>query len=51
MTPNIASPIFNTLVAAFFVIAVLGVGLLLYAANTLKKSEPEADVQTPAEAE
>ena len=39
MTPNIASPIFNTLVLAFFVVVALGVALGAYAAVQLKKLE------------
>ncbi len=39
MTPNIASPIFNTLTLAFFVVVVLGVALGAYAATILKKTE------------
>lgn len=39
MTPNIASPIFNTLLAAFFVVVVFGVAIGAYAASALKKLE------------
>lgn len=39
MTPNIASPIFNLLVLAFFVVCILGVALGAYAATQLKKME------------
>lgn len=39
MTPNIASPIFNTLLAAFFVLVVLGAAIGAYAASVLKKRE------------
>ncbi len=39
MTANIASPIFNTLVFAFFVVVALGVALGAYAAVQLKKME------------
>ena len=39
MTANIASPIFNTLVLAFFVVIALGVALGAYAAVQLKKLE------------
>lgn len=39
MTPNIASPIFNTLVLAFFVVIALGVAIGAYAATQLKKLE------------
>lgn len=39
MTPNIASPIFNTLVLAFFVVIALGVALGAYAATQMKKLE------------
>ncbi len=41
MTPNIAAALFNTFVAVFFMIAAVGVGLLAYAAITLKKNEGE----------
>lgn len=43
MTPNIASPIFNTLLAAFFVVVALGVALGAYAAGVLKKGERNSD--------
>lgn len=39
MTPNIASPIFNLLVLAFFAVIAIGAGLLAYAATVLKKQE------------
>lgn len=39
MTPNIASPIFNTLVLAFFVVVAIGVALGAYAATQMKKLE------------
>jgi len=39
MTPNIASPIFNTLVLAFFVVVALGVALGAYAAVQMKRLE------------
>lgn len=39
MTPNIASPIFNTLVAAFFVVVAAAVALGAYAATQMKKLE------------
>lgn len=39
MTPNIASPIFNVLVLAFFVVIALGVALGAYAATQMKKLE------------
>jgi hypothetical protein len=42
MTPNIASPIFNTLVAAFFVVIALGVALGAYAATQMKKMEEKS---------
>lgn len=48
MTPNIASPIFNTLLTAFFVVIVLGVGLGAYAANELKKAEKRCQEAEPA---
>ncbi|MBE0475984.1 MAG: hypothetical protein IBX62_02670 [Coriobacteriia bacterium] len=41
MTTNIASPLFNTLVAAFFVVVALGVALAAYAASQLKKAEQD----------
>lgn len=39
MTPNIASPIFNVLVLAFFVVVALGVAIGAYAAVQMKKLE------------
>ena len=39
MTPNIASPLFNTLAFAFFAVVVLGAALGAYAAVLLKKIE------------
>ncbi len=39
MTPNIASPIFNTLALAFFVVVALGVVIGAYAATQMKKLE------------
>jgi len=39
MTPNIASPIFYTLVLAFFVVVALGVALGAYAATHMKRLE------------
>ncbi len=39
MTPNIASPIFNTLTLAFFVVILIGVVLGAYAATVLRKRE------------
>jgi hypothetical protein len=42
MTPNIASPIFNTLVFAFFVVVALGAALGAYAAVQMKKLEQKA---------
>lgn len=39
MTPNIASPIFNVLVVAFFVVTAIGIGVGIYAASALKKAE------------
>ena len=54
MTPNIASPLFNTLLAAFFVVVVLGAALGAYAANQLKRFEKDevggADTTDTAEA-
>ena len=46
MTPNIAGAIFNVLVAAFFLVVIVGVALGAYAASALKKNEvsaPKAD--------
>ncbi|MHB9004172.1 MAG: hypothetical protein ACYC6C_08915 [Coriobacteriia bacterium] len=42
MTPNIASPIFNFLVAAFFASIALAVALGAYAATQMKKLEEKA---------
>lgn len=42
MTPNIASPIFNTLVLAFFVVIAIGVALGAYAAMQMKKLEDKS---------
>ncbi|MDO8987792.1 MAG: hypothetical protein Q8K89_06550 [Actinomycetota bacterium] len=42
MTPNIASPIFNTLVLAFFVVIAIGVALGAYAATQMKKLEDKS---------
>ncbi len=39
MTPNIAGAVFNVLLAAFFIVVVLGVALGIYAAKQLKKAE------------
>lgn len=39
MTPNIASPLFNVLVLAFFVVVALGAALGAYAAIQMKKLE------------
>ncbi len=39
MTPNIASPIFNTLVLAFFVVIAIAVAMGAYAATQMKKLE------------
>lgn len=41
MTMNIAATVWNMLVWAFCVVAVLGVGIGTYAAVSLKKSEVE----------
>lgn len=43
MTFNIASPIFNTLVFAFFIVVLLGAALGAYAAVHLKKMETKKD--------
>lgn len=42
MTPNIASPIFNVLVLAFFVVIAIGVALGAYAATQMKKLEEKS---------
>ncbi len=39
MTPNIAGPVFNTLLTAFFLVILLGMALGAYAANELRKSQ------------
>ncbi len=39
MTANIASPLFNVLVLAFFVVVALGAALGAYAAIQMKKLE------------
>lgn len=41
MTPNIAAPIFNTLLLAFAVVLALGIALGIYAAKSLKKLEKQ----------
>lgn len=41
MTPNIASPLFNTLLTAFFIVVLIGVGIGAYAATQLKKMEKD----------
>lgn len=41
MTPNIASPLFNTLLTAFFIVVIIGVAVGAYAAAQLKKIEKE----------
>jgi hypothetical protein len=43
MTPNIASPIFNVLVAAFFIVIALGVAIGAYAATQMKKMEERSE--------
>jgi hypothetical protein len=48
MTPNIASPVFNTLVAAFFVVILLGMALGAYAAMQLGKAQKAAQAGTGA---
>ncbi len=47
MTPNVASPIFNTLLTAFFVVLVLAAALGAYAAVSLKKLEKKNDQPEP----
>lgn len=47
MTPNIASPIFNTLVAAFFIVILLGMALGAYAAMQLGKAQKAAAAAAP----
>jgi hypothetical protein len=39
MTPNIASPIFNTLLTAFFLVILMGVALGTYAAIQLARAQ------------
>ena len=41
MTSNVASTVFNLLVLAFFVVAVLGVALGTYAAVSLKRRDSD----------
>ena len=43
MTPNIASPVYNTLVTAFFVVILLGMALGAYAARQLGKAQKAAE--------
>ncbi len=43
MTPNIASPVFNTLLFAFFVVILIGMALGAYAANQLRKQQKLVD--------
>lgn len=45
MTPNIASPVFNFLVTAFFIVLVLAAALGAYAAVSLKKLEKKSQQQ------
>lgn len=42
LTPNIASPLFNTLLVAFLVVVALGAWLGAYAAKQLKKMEDQS---------
>jgi len=39
MTANWASAVVNVLILAYFVVVAIGIGLGIYAANTLKKRE------------
>lgn len=39
MTSNWAAAVVNVLIAAFFIVVALGVGLSAYAASALKKAE------------
>jgi hypothetical protein len=50
MTPNIASPVFNTLVLAFFVVILLGIALAAFAATQLKKAQKRAEACAPTPA-
>jgi hypothetical protein len=43
MTANWAASVVNTLVLAFFVTALIGIGFLVYAAKQLKKAETKKD--------
>ncbi len=45
MTSNIAATVFNLLVVAFFVIAVIGVAIGTYAAVSLKRQDSRGDNQ------
>ena len=49
MTSNIASPVFNTVVAALFVVVVLGIALGAYAATELRKAQERGADAAPAE--
>jgi uncharacterized membrane protein YadS len=42
MTPNIASPVYNTLVVAFFAVILIGMALGAYAAMQLGKAQKAA---------
>ncbi len=42
MTPNWPASVVWVLVLAFFAVVAIGIGLLAYAANALKKSEQKA---------
>jgi hypothetical protein len=49
MTANWAGAVVNVLIAGFFVLAILGIGLGAYAADALKKAEGRREEEAPAE--
>jgi hypothetical protein len=49
MTPNWAGAVVNVLVLAFFALAIIGIGLGVYAANALKKAEGRNEEQASPE--
>jgi hypothetical protein len=49
MTPNWAGAVVNVLVLAFFVLALIGIGLGVYAASALKKAEGRNDEKASLE--
>lgn len=48
MTSNIAAAVYNLLVFAFFVVAVVGVAIGVYAAVTLKRREAQISATPPS---